>query len=108
MYKNDTVVRGIKSTGASLAYLNVTGTPLASVTGTANVKGNWRLTVENLLKAGTAVYRVVITGTSHAQTMAKTNAVNTTLIPGLTITFGTLAAGDQANIYFSDEYVVNT
>lgn len=104
-----TVVRGIKAAGPPApTAINRIGTPVASVTGTSTLQDVWRLT----FKAGQ--YSSIVCDAFGFHNTFKTSrivvsaGVYVDLIPGLTITLGTIAVNDMADVIYTALFIVNT
>jgi hypothetical protein len=109
--RNPTVVRGVSAAGPVLTFQNMRGTSLASVTGTSTTgEGSWQIQIQSDFHGGkVAVVLEHLRGGETRRHIVKASTAYTTLIPGLTVTFGaTVNAEDVANVNYTSMFIVNT
>ena len=78
------------------------GTAYASHTGTPSKRGRWRVQIQTAPDSLLAAHVIEIESCSDYRTIPVASSRSyTTLIPGLTITLGTIAAGNYFDVDYS-------
>lgn len=92
----------------TLAIENIAGTAYASATGTPTRRGLWRVFIQAAANSALEANVLEVESASESRRVPVFSAgVFTTIVPGLTITLGTIAAGNYFDVKYS-KYVADT
>lgn len=92
----------------TLEVTNLSGTPYSSSSGTPTRRGLWRVSIQAAANSALEANVLEVESASESRRVPVfSSGTFTTIVPGLSITLGTIAAGNYFDVKYS-KYVADT